>query len=147
MTETPGITPAADGLYGIQWNILGQIYVPKQVTEESFAWHATFPSETFVPPHIHPTQDEYVYLLEGALDLWLDGERKHARAGDLVRMPRGIPHGLYNNTGDPVRCLFWVTPTGRLFDMFKRIHNVAAPAEVVRLSAEYEVHFLPPRAA
>ena len=147
MTETPGITPAADGLHGIQWNILGQVYVPKQVTEDSFAWHATFPSETFVPPHIHPTQDEYVFLLEGALDLWLDGTRRHARAGDLVRMLRGIPHGLYNNTGDAVRCLFWVTPTGRLFEMFKRIHNVAAPAEVVRISAGYEVHFLPPRAA
>jgi mannose-6-phosphate isomerase-like protein (cupin superfamily) len=147
MTETAGITPAADGLFGIQWNILGQVYVPKQVTEDSFAWHATFPSETFVPPHIHPLQDEYVYLLEGSLDLWLDGERRHARAGDLVRMPRGIPHGLYNNTGDPVRCWFWVSPTGRLFDMFKRIHNVATPAEVVRLSAEYDVHFLPPRAA
>ena len=39
---------------GITWNILGQIYLPKQLTEDSFAWHAEFPPDTFVPPHIHP---------------------------------------------------------------------------------------------
>ncbi len=71
--ETPAITPARDGLDGIMWNVLGQTYVPKQRTEASFAWHATFPIESFVPPHIHTTQDEYIYMLDGAFDLVLDG--------------------------------------------------------------------------
>jgi hypothetical protein len=31
----------------------------------SFAWHATFPPGTFVPPHIHPTQEEFIYMFEG----------------------------------------------------------------------------------
>ena len=65
---TPGITKANTGLDGIVWSILGQTYVPKQLTEQSFAWHATLPPGTFVPPHIHPTQDEFVYMLEGRLD-------------------------------------------------------------------------------
>ncbi len=72
-TEIAGITRANEGMQGISWNILGQIYVPKQVTEHSFSWHATFPPETFVPPHIHPDQDEYLYILEGKLDFFLDG--------------------------------------------------------------------------
>ena len=54
-----------EGLDNIAWNILGQTYVPKQVSERSFAWHATFPPDTFVPPHIHPTQDEFIYMFEG----------------------------------------------------------------------------------
>ena len=62
---TPGITKAGTGLDGITWNILGQTYVPKQLSENSFAWHATFPPGTFVPPHIHPTQDEFIYMLDG----------------------------------------------------------------------------------
>ena len=57
---TAGITKAGTGLDGIVWNILGQTYVPKSVSESSFSWHATFPPGTFVPPHIHPTQDELV---------------------------------------------------------------------------------------
>jgi hypothetical protein len=52
---TAGITKAGTGIDGIVWNILGQTYVPKQVCESTFSWHATFPPGTFVPPHIHPT--------------------------------------------------------------------------------------------
>jgi hypothetical protein len=55
-----GVTRAGTGVDGIVWNILGQTYVPKQVSENSFSWHATFPPGTFVPPHIHPTQDEFI---------------------------------------------------------------------------------------
>ena len=53
-TEIAGITRANEGIQGISWSILGQTYVPKSVSEHSFSWHATFPPETFVPPHIHP---------------------------------------------------------------------------------------------
>src|SRR3954452_6759125 len=58
---TAGITKANTGIDGIVWNILGQTYVPKQLSENSFAWHAIFPPGTFVPPHIHPTQDEFTH--------------------------------------------------------------------------------------
>ena len=95
----PDVMAADASVDGITWNILGQIYRPKQVTDESFAWHAEFPPDTFVPPHIHPTQDEYVYVLDGELTLF-DGEADHvATAGDLVRLPRGKPHGLFNRSG------------------------------------------------
>ena len=46
-TELAGITRANEGLQGISWNILGQTYVPKHVTEHSFSWHATFPPGTY----------------------------------------------------------------------------------------------------
>ncbi len=55
-----GITKAGTGLDGIVWNILGQTYVPKQVSETAFSWHATFTPGTIVPPHIQPTQDEFI---------------------------------------------------------------------------------------
>ncbi len=143
-TMTPGITRANDGIDGISWDILGQTYVPKQLSEDSFAWHATLPSGTFVPPHIHPTQDEFIYLVEGHLDLKLAGEDHNAAPGDLIRLPMGIPHGIFNNGGDTVRCLFWVAPTRRLFDLFGKLHGLTDPNEVVRVSAEHEVNFLPP---
>ena len=141
---TPGITPANQGIDGIAWNVLGQSYVPKQLSEESFAWRAVLPIESFVPPHIHDRQDEYIFVVDGALDLLLDGQRQSAGAGDLVRMPRGIPHGIFNNAGRIASCLFWVTPTTGLFDLFRALHNVADTAEVVRISAAHDVRFLPP---
>jgi uncharacterized RmlC-like cupin family protein len=145
-TETPGITKANTGIDGISWNILGQTYVPKQLSDASFSWHATIPAGAFVPPHIHPTQDEYIYLMEGRLDLLLDGRDYVATAGDLVRMPMGIPHGIFNKTEQTAKCLFWVTPTRKLYDLFWGIHSMKEqkPEEVVTLSARHEVMFLPP---
>lgn len=141
-----GITRAGDGMEGISWNILGQTYVPKQLTEAGFSWHAMMPPGTMVPPHIHPEQDEFIYMLEGRLDLLLDGEEKHATPGDLIRLPRGIPHGLFSNGESPVKCLFWVTPARRLYDLFWQLNNMADadPAEIVAVSAKHEIDFLPP---
>ena len=139
-----GITKAHQGVDGIVWNVLGQAYVPKKVAEHSFAWHATIPIESFIPPHIHDTQDEFILLEDAELDLVLDGQAMQASSGDLVVMPRGIPHGIFNNSGRLAKCLFWVTPTAKLFDLFTALHNVADTREVVRISALHDVRFLPP---
>ena len=141
---TAGITPAGLGEGGVVWNILGQTYKPKQLSESSFAFDTLFPDGTFVPPHIHATQDEFIRVLEGRFDLVLDGQPMTATAGDLIRMPAGIMHGIFNKSGAPVRALFWVSPAKGLYELFTRIHNVADPAEVVRIASEYEVAFLPP---
>lgn len=145
-TETAGITRANEGLDGIKWNILGQIYVPKSLTEDTFSWHATFPAGTFVPPHIHPTQDEYLYILEGRFDFSLNGTETAATPGDLVRLPRGEPHGIFNRSDAVAKCLFWVAPTGRLYNLFRSIDAMPeqTPEEVVALSARHDVEFLPP---
>ena len=141
---TAGITKAGTGIDGIVWNILGQTYVPKAVNEASFSWHATFPPGTFVPPHIHPTQDEFIYMLDGIFDLYLDGAWTKAGPGDLVRMPRGLPHGYYNKQDKPARALFSVSPARRLRELFEQLHNLTDVEDVVRRSKICEVDFLPP---
>jgi hypothetical protein len=37
--------------------------------------------------------------------------------------------------------------TGKLVELYKRIHNVAKPSEVVQFASECDVHFLPPVSA
>ena len=61
-------------------------------------------------------------------------------------MPTGLPHAIYNKSERTVKCMFWVSPTRRLHDLFWAIHNMPeqTPAEVVALSAKHEVDFLPP---
>lgn len=144
---TSGVTASSEGVENISWNILGQTYVPKQLSENSMAWHATLPAGTFVPPHIHPHQDEFLYILEGRFDLWLEGNETAAEPGDLVRLPMGKAHGIFNKSDQTAKCLFWVSPTRRLFDLFWALHNLGEnpdPADVVAISAEHEVDFLPP---
>jgi pimeloyl-ACP methyl ester carboxylesterase/quercetin dioxygenase-like cupin family protein len=143
---TAGVTRSDEGLDGVAWNILGQTYTPKEESEASFGWHALMPPRTFVPPHIHPTQDEFIYMIGGRLDLELGDQKSHAGPGDLIRLPKGQPHGIYNNGSSDVRCLFWVAPARNLRALFEKLHNLSDPAEVVRLSAAHEVNFLPPKA-
>jgi quercetin dioxygenase-like cupin family protein len=143
----PGIVRSGESLEGIRWNILGQTYVPKQRTEDSFSWHATLPPGTFVPPHIHPEQDEFLYILEGKFDFLLDGHEMTGEPGDLVKLPRGIPHGIFNKSDRTIKTLFWVTPALRIYDLFWALNNMGPtpdPAEVVAVSAAHAVDFLPP---
>ena len=128
-------------LGGMVWNVLGQIYIPKKLDDERFWWEGIIPEETFIPPHSHSTQDEFLYLVEGELDMLLDGEETHAKAGDIIPFPRYSNHALFNNYGETAKGIFWAEPTNKLFDLFKAIHNVANPHEVVRISDAHDIHF------
>ncbi|WP_299816852.1 cupin domain-containing protein [uncultured Roseibium sp.] len=139
-----GVLKADAGMNALTWNVVGHTYVPKLLSEEAFVWHATIPDGTFVPPHIHPTQDEWIYMLEGELDIEFADEQFKAGAGDTVKMPRGIAHGIFNRSGGTATCIFGVSPARELYKLFTELDGVSDPAELVRLSALREVNFLPP---
>ena len=94
-----GITPPGQGDRNTVWNILGQTYYLKEVCDTSFAFEVVGEPGTFVPAHIHPTQDEFIYLIEGEMELTLDGHPHGLATGGLARMPMGIPHS-YKNVGN-----------------------------------------------
>jgi uncharacterized cupin superfamily protein len=141
-----GITRSGEGYAGVEWNILGQRYFPKAVCDTSFAFETNSDPGQFVPVHVHPTQDEFILVQEGELALKLDGKWHTARAGDLVRMPKGVPHGYFNKTDKPARALFWVSPAGRLKELFDTLHDMTDVDAVIRASAAHDVEFLPPEA-
>jgi len=149
MEETAGITGPKDAMGGKSWNVVGQIYTPKLHSDNAFIWYADVPAETFVPPHIHPTQDEWIIMLTGNLEVEFGHDKgapsvHKAGPGDTVRMPRGIAHGIFNRSGAEATCVFGVAPSRKLFDLFGALDGVTDPAELVRLSALHEVDFLPP---
>jgi len=139
--EIDRILSGTKPLGGMVWNVMGQIYIPKKLDDERFWWEGIIPKETFIPPHSHSTQDEFLYLVEGELDMLLDGEETHAKAGDIIPFPRYSNHALFNNYGETAKGIFWAEPTNKLFDLFKAIHNVANPHEVVRISDAHDIHF------
>ncbi|TWF79592.1 cupin domain [Pseudonocardia hierapolitana] len=139
-----GITLAKEGMRKKVWNVLGHTYWMKAASDSSFAFETYDPPGTGVPPHVHPLQDEHIYVLEGVFTLYLDGEWTTAGPGDTVLMPRNRPHAYYNRSEAPTRGLFWVSPAGKLVALFDQLHNLTDPEEVVRLSAEHDVDFLPP---
>jgi quercetin dioxygenase-like cupin family protein len=75
------------------------------------------------PLHVHHREDEWFYVIEGELTLWLDGETIVAPAGSFVYGPRGIPHTFLVSSQE-ARFLLIVEPSG--FEEFMRA--VAEPA-------------------
>lgn len=58
-------------------------------------------------PHAESAEEEFVFVLEGAPDVWIDGELHRLSAGDAVGFPAGtgLSHTFINNTEDEVRLL------------------------------------------
>lgn len=140
----PQVSRTPVGLDGVAWNVLGQVYIPKEITDERFTWYAVFPEETFVPPHTHADQDEYLMPLDGQIDVLIGGVRGVVRRGEVGHLPRGVPHAFFNNTGKAVNALFWATPAGRLVELYRRLHNIGSPGKAVAIAPSCGVVFDPP---
>jgi uncharacterized cupin superfamily protein len=58
-------------------------------------------------PHAESAEEEFVYVLEGTPDLWLNGELHRLAPGDGVGFPpgTGIAHSFLNNSAAPVTLL------------------------------------------
>jgi quercetin dioxygenase-like cupin family protein len=76
------------------------------------------------PLHIHRNEDEWFYVIEGELTLWVGGEVHTAPADSFVYGPRGIPH-TFTVSSEQARFLLVVEPAG--FENFVR--TVGEPAQ------------------
>lgn len=58
-------------------------------------------------PHAESAEEEFVYVLEGRPDVWIDGHLHALEPGDSVAFPAGtgICHTFINNTDAEVRLL------------------------------------------
>ncbi|PZQ99368.1 MAG: cupin [Cereibacter sphaeroides] len=58
-------------------------------------------------PHAESAEEEFVYVIDGTPDVWLDGEIHRLAPGDAVGFPAGtgLAHTFLNNTETEVRLL------------------------------------------
>jgi quercetin dioxygenase-like cupin family protein len=57
-----------------------------------------FDPHATVPTHQHP-HEQIGFVLEGELDLWVNGERRTLSRGDLYTIPGNVPHGAETRAG------------------------------------------------
>jgi len=74
------------------------------------------PPNRATPLHVHEREEETIVVLEGVVDVTVDGKRVSVRAGETALLPRKVAHRLANNTELPSRYLIVCTPAG--FDDF-----------------------------
>lgn len=69
------------------------------------------PAGVEIPLHVHHSEDEGFWILEGELTFTVGGQTIAARPGDFLLGPRGVPH-TYTVDRGPARLLFLFTPSG-----------------------------------
>ena len=107
------------------------------------------------PLHVHRREDEWFYVLEGELTIWVDGTVHAAGPGHYVRGPRDVPH-TFVVSSETARFLLGTEPAG--FEDFLREAGEPAvrpelpgpdvampdPQTLGRLAAEHGVEILGP---
>jgi uncharacterized cupin superfamily protein len=69
--------------------------------------HRLSPGQRTSWPHAEEKEEEFVYVLEGEVDAWIDGAIYPMRGGDLAAFPAGtgICHTFINNSASDVLLL------------------------------------------
>ena len=77
---------------------------------------ATFDAGKSNAEHIHPNCEEVVFVLDGEVRHTLGDQETTLRAGDLIVVPRGMPHRLLNTSDRPVRTYIVFSSPDRQFE-------------------------------
>jgi quercetin dioxygenase-like cupin family protein len=102
-------------------------------TPELLDMEATFePVEHRPPKHWHPDQDEHFEVYEGTLTANVGGREVVLRAGDVLDIPRGTVHSMWNSGSERARVLWQVRPAGRTQQWFASIDAVHQSGRVGR---------------
>jgi quercetin dioxygenase-like cupin family protein len=80
------------------------------------------------PLHVHTLEEEWFYVVEGALTIWVGGQVIEAPAGSFVFGPKDVPHTFVVRSPE-ARFLLGTQPAG--FDEF--IRAASTPAERLEL--------------
>lgn len=75
--------------------------------------------EAVLPPgspspslHVHTREDESMYVIEGVMTVQVGDQRCTAHPGDLVWLPRDVPHTFANLGTATARVVGMITPAG-----------------------------------
>lgn len=96
------------------------------------------------PMHVHPNEDEAVYIIDGELLIDIEGERHQLGAGGFFFAPRGVAHAFMVVSARGAHVIAWQTPgTGESFyreagETVQTEQDAARPADWERLRAVAE---------
>ena len=107
---------------------------------------AVFGPESGSPLHIHHHEDEVIHVLEGEIEIRLDGDNLHAPLGGIVHLPKNIPHALQNPLKTPLRIMVHAIPGGleHYFDEVDTAlqHGTFNPETHAKISTKYGLEWL-----
>jgi mannose-6-phosphate isomerase-like protein (cupin superfamily) len=101
-----------------------------------------------VPLHIHHKEDEMFNVREGHFRIWCADEVFDVHPGDVVVLPRGVPHA-FRNVGEVEGWLDVTVTPGGFETMFARAAEAGTQGaeRFLELAPDYGLEMLPGQAA
>jgi mannose-6-phosphate isomerase-like protein (cupin superfamily) len=85
------------------------------------------------PVHVHPTAEESYQVIEGALEVFMNGEWSPVQAGEKATVPAGVPHSVRNAGDKPARIINVHQPALRFESFFRDMHRLIHEGKIKRL--------------
>jgi len=98
------------------------------------------------PTHIHPSQDEIFYVIEGQYFFKVGEAKYNLAAGDSIFLPRQIPHA-WTQVSASGKMIVILQPAGKLEDFFVTMSSLdhePTPDEVAKIFAANEMRVVGP---
>ena len=115
-------------------------------SDEVLELEATYAGGGAPPPeHLHPSQDEQFEVLRGAMQTRVGGQSRMFVAGELLDVPRGTIHQMWN-AGEDEAVVNWRTmPAGRTLSWFRELEALLRgenPTDAATLLSHYSDVFV-----
>ncbi|NYJ05732.1 cupin domain-containing protein [Petropleomorpha daqingensis] len=137
-TARAGLVPAGDAVPLLEGPLGALLLAGRDDTAggPAFVVHDLAPRALGSPVHTHTHEDEWSFVLSGAVGVEIGGRSSIAWAGDLVLKPRGVPHAFWNAGDEPARLLEVITPGGfeQYFAALGEVLAVDGPPDLDRLA-------------
>ena len=119
---------------GKKWNIFGVRITGKILSNKTNGDYSVIVTETppngGPPMHVHSKEDELFYILKGNYIFNFGDKKIHVSRGDLIRLPRGVPHSFVNVDSITGITMNTITPGG--FEYFFDDIAVASENKILK---------------
>ena len=103
------------------------------------------PPNTQIPMHVHQNEDELYTVIEGEIEFTVDGKTTLLKGGDIIFLPRNLPHTWKVVGPDNAKVYLNIFPSG-LENMFEELNKLpAGPPDfslVAEICGRYGISFL-----
>lgn len=128
--------------FGLEMRVLLTTEATGGAISVIMAWHK--PGEG-PPDHVHYSQEEMFFIVEGTYELTLGGQTSTVGPRTIVFIPRNVMHRFKNVSETTARMLDWSLPGGQ-DHYFEAVAELAAGdafagEKVMEISKKFDTHF------
>ena len=98
----------------VDWGLTKNLVGPESVGSKNIKVNITEYLPGFTHKlHVHPTQEEVIYVLSGKGVSETDGDKQEIRPGSVVFVPVGVPHATVNaSESESLKAIIIKSPPG-----------------------------------